>query len=180
MINSVDSVRPHVPVLYTDFDGTVRHGLNELNRFVNTAEDVVIFDGVPDLLRAYQQLGWRIAGCTNQGGIALGHMTYKECVENLQETQKQAHGVYDTIVFCPHHPEAEDPVMQRCWCRKPKAGLVAEAAAVMSVRYHELYPASMAIFVGDRPEDQACAEAAGIEFWDAETWRQGAHLERIQ
>lgn len=32
-------------VLYLDLDGTVRHGFDELGRFVNKPEDVTVFSG---------------------------------------------------------------------------------------------------------------------------------------
>lgn len=66
--------------------------------------------------------------------------------------------------------------MARCWCRKPKPGLVIEAALALSEAHHEIYPPHMGLFVGDRPEDEQCAENAGLDFMAADVWRKGNHL----
>jgi D-glycero-D-manno-heptose 1,7-bisphosphate phosphatase len=165
------------PVLYLDIDGTVRHGKDELGRFVNTAADVRVFDEVPQLLARYRALGWRIVGISNQGGIALGIMSPEDCAAAMAETQRQSGHAFNKIAWCSHHPNADDPEMAVCWCRKPKAGLVIEAALSMAERFRgEIYPPHLGLFVGDRPEDAACATAAGLPFMAADVWRTGKHL----
>lgn len=166
-----------VPVLYCDIDGTIRWGKDELGRFVNGPEDVRVFDEVPPLLAAYKALGWRIVGISNQGGIALGFMDRRACMQAMQATQEQVLGAFDQIAFCAHHPDAKDPEMRTCWCRKPKAGLVIESALSMSSQHRgEMYPPHLGLFVGDRPEDLACAENAGLPFMPANEWRRGDHI----
>lgn len=169
-----------VPVLYLDIDGTVRWGKDELGKFVNEAKDVRVFDGVPELLKQYKAFGWRIVGISNQGGIALGHMTLKTCVEAMKETQNQVGGVFDKISWCSHHPNARTPEMAVCWCRKPRAGLVFESAWLLSEQYKgEIYPPHLGLFVGDRPEDEQCAENAGLQFMHATEWRARKHLNSL-
>jgi D-glycero-D-manno-heptose 1,7-bisphosphate phosphatase len=168
-----------VPVLYLDLDGTVRMGFDEMGKFVNGAEDVHVFKEVPQLLVKYKRLGWRIVAISNQGGIALGHMTMATCARAMIETQNQCHGLFDKMTWCMHHPKADKPEMAVCWCRKPKAGLVIESALDLSRHTGELYPPHMSLFVGDRPEDEGCAENAGIRFIHAKVWRAGHHLEEI-
>jgi D-glycero-D-manno-heptose 1,7-bisphosphate phosphatase len=168
-----------VPVLYTDLDGTIRKGKDELGKFVNGPEDVEVFPEVPKLLRAYKKLGWRIIAVSNQGGIALGHMTMKTCLEAMQETQQQCRGAFNKIAWCSHHPEADSPEMAICWCRKPKAGLVIETALTLSDQTGEIYPPHLGLMVGDRPEDEGCAENSGLSFMTAAVWRTGKHLEDI-
>lgn len=169
-----------VRVLYVDLDDTIRKGYDSLGRFVNTAADVEVFDGVADLLWEYKKLGWRIIGVSNQGGIALGHMTMQDCVQAMAETQRQTRMAFDKLLWCSHHPDAEDPEMSVCWCRKPKAGLVIEGALSLREKTLEMYPPHMGVFVGDRMEDQGCAANAGLFFVDAVEWRIGAHLEDVK
>lgn len=169
-----------VPVLYCDLDGTIRHGKDELGRFVNGPKDVVVFPEVPTLFRAYKKLGWRIIGISNQGGIALGHMNPMTCVRAMDETHKQCKFMFDKIAWCSHHPNAMDPEMAICWCRKPRAGLVIETAWDLAGRTGEIYPPHLGLFVGDRPEDEGCAENAGLRFMAADEWRKGHHLVEIQ
>ena len=165
-----------VPVLYVDLDGTIREGKDDaLGRFVNGPVDVVVFPEAVTMMRRWKDAGGRIAGVSNQGGIALGIVSYQAVSAAMLETQRQCGGLFDLITFCRHHPDAPDPVMGRCWCRKPSAGAVIEAAYGLADRYHgEFYPPHLALFVGDRTEDEQCAANAGIDFAWAAAWRAQA------
>lgn len=169
-----------VPVLYLDLDGTVRKGFDELGRFVNGPEDVEVFEEVPDLLKLYKNRGWRIVGCSNQGGIALGHMTMDICTRAMLETQKQCLNLFDKILWCSHHPNAKDPEMAVCWCRKPKPGMVIEGALSLAEKYREIYPPHLGLFVGDRPEDLECAANASLRFMSAVEWRRGVYIDELK
>jgi D-glycero-D-manno-heptose 1,7-bisphosphate phosphatase len=164
-----------VPVLYLDIDGTVRQGKDDpLGRFVNGPDDVVVFPGAVERMRMWKQGGGRIAGVSNQGGIALGIISEEKVAAAMMETQRQCHGLFDLISFCHHHPNAQHPEMARCWCRKPSAGAVVEAAHGLTARFPgEIYPPYMGLFVGDRPEDEQCAKSAGLDFQWAKDWRAG-------
>lgn len=164
------------PVLYLDLDDTVRKGKDALGRFVNTVEDVEVFPEAVEQMRKAKALGWRIIGVTNQGGVAMGYMTMETLQAIMAETQRQAEGLFDKIMACTHFPNAEDPEMAVCWCRKPRIGLIVDAAITMNRELNdaEYYPPHMALFVGDREEDRLCAEGAGIQFLDAVKWREGA------
>lgn len=168
-----------VPVLYLDIDGTVRKGKEELGFFVNGPEDVEVFDEVPELLRRYTQLGWRIVGISNQGGIALGYMDVETCTRAMLETQRQSGLAFDKLVWCSHHPDAPEPEMAVCWCRKPKPGMIIEAALDLAQKNNEIYPPHMGLFVGDMDSDRVCADNAGLPFMEANVWRTGHHLDLI-
>lgn len=163
-----------IKVLYLDLDGTVRHGFDELGRFVNTADDVVIFPEALAAMKEYKAAGWKIVAISNQGGIALGHMTMDVCVESMVQTQKLCDYLFDRISFCRHHPQAHDPFMAHCWCRKPMIGQIIECATDIARQFEGMCPPHLALFVGDRPEDQQCAANAGIRFLWAKDWRAGA------
>jgi len=167
-------------VLYCDLDGTVRKGYDELGVFVNKAEDVELFEGVSEKLKAYKDAGWRIVGITNQGGVSLGHLTFEDMAAAVAETQKQSGNAFDKIMACIHHPDAKDPEFAVCWCRKPRIGNIVEAAMALGKQYNEYYPPHLALFVGDRPEDKECAENAGIEFMDAKEWRNQDQISHLQ
>ena len=64
--------------------------------------------------------------------------------------------------------------MARCWCRKPRAGLLISGAIDLADNTGEQYPLHMALMVGDRPEDQGAAEAANVDFQWAAEWRAQA------
>jgi D-glycero-D-manno-heptose 1,7-bisphosphate phosphatase len=162
---------PRVPLLCLDLDGTVRHGPDELGHFVNHPEDVIIFPEAVELMRRWKQAGGRIIGVSNQGGIALGHLTMRDCALTMARTQQLTGGLFDRIQVCAHHPAASDPEMARCWCRKPSPGLVVEAALKLAARHGEVYPPYMGLLVGDRDEDAECARLAGFDFAWAKDWR---------
>jgi D-glycero-D-manno-heptose 1,7-bisphosphate phosphatase len=163
------------PVLYLDLDGTVRHGHDELGRFVNGPKDVVIFPEAVEMMRRWKAGGGRIIGVSNQGGIALGYLTESSCAEAMMKTYQLTNHLFDKIAWCHHHPKAEHPEMARCWCRKPSPGLLIEAALDLAGKHRgEIYPPYMALMVGDRPEDEECARIAGIDFQWAADWRAQA------
>jgi D-glycero-D-manno-heptose 1,7-bisphosphate phosphatase len=166
-----------VPVLYLDLDGTVREGKDDaLGRFVNSADDVRVFPEAVTMMRRWKAGGGRIVGVSNQGGVALGIVSFEAVAAAVMETHRQAEELFDRITFCVHHPDAEHPEMARCWCRKPSAGAVVEAAHGLVEKFpNEMYPPYMGLFVGDRPEDEECARSAGLDFEWAADWRARAH-----
>lgn len=90
------SERP-TPVLYLDLDGTVRHGVDDLGRFVNSPDDVVVFPEAVELMRRWKQGGGRIIGVSNQGGIALGYMSHSLCAQTMLRTHKLTGELFDKI-----------------------------------------------------------------------------------
>lgn len=164
------------PVLYLDIDGTVRQGKDDpLGRFVNGPQDVRVFPEAVEMMRRWKAGGGRIVGVSNQGGIALGIVEARMVALAMEETHRQADRLFDKIAWCSHHPDASHPEWARCWCRKPKAGLVIEAALDLAHAHRgEMYPPYMGLMVGDRGEDEACAHAAGLDFQWAADWRAQA------
>jgi len=160
-----------VPVLYLDLDGTVRKGFDELGKFVNKAEDVELFPRMRERLLSYRQQGWRIVAVSNQGGIALGKAEYDDVMNAIYRTYDLCGGLFDFMFTCQHHPDATDPELAHCFCRKPKMGMLVMAVEALCVNYKELYPPHLALMVGDREEDRLCAESAGVKFMYAQEWR---------
>lgn len=164
-------------VLYLDLDGTVRKGYDELGRFVNGPKDVNVFPEAVVQMKRWKEKGYRLVAVTNQGGIAMGFCTHEQAAEALYETNRQTGGLFDLMLMCRHHPYAKDPLMANCLCRKPKYGMIVMAQDELSRRFAGIFPPCAAVMVGDRPEDRACAEGAGIKFIDAAEWRAGSTIE---
>lgn len=164
-----------VPVLALDLDGTVREGKDDpLGKFVNGPEDVRVFPAAVAMMRRWKDAGGRIIGLSNQGGVALGIVAYDRVHAAMIETHKQTGELFDKLAWCVHHPDADNPEMARCWCRKPSPGLLIESALDLAAHYHEFYPPYMGLFVGDRKEDEDCARLAGFDFMWAHEWRAQA------
>lgn len=154
-----------VPVLFLDMDSTVRHGYDELGRFVKGPEDVVVFPEAVHMMRQWHKMGGRIVTVSNQKGIGLGYVTVEDIQDAMIETNRQCGGIIDVMVWCPHS--------NSCLCRKPQIGMLVQGIHQLEVKDGENYPLELMLMVGDRPEDEECARRAGIDFMWANLWREG-------
>lgn len=172
------------PILFLDLDGTVRLGpVERKGKFVNEPADVDIFDGVVDIMKSYKARGWRIVSVSNQGGIALGHVSANAVNRTMMETSRMCANLFDKMLWCEHHPaakgetEAETLEKSSCLCRKPRIGMVVMAIAALSAEYrNEYYRPYSSLFVGDMVDDELCAASAGIPFMSADAWRRKGPL----
>ncbi|MFD6313188.1 D-glycero-alpha-D-manno-heptose-1,7-bisphosphate 7-phosphatase [Streptomyces nigra] len=98
-----------------------------------------------DLLRA---AGLHTGVVSNQSGIGRGLLT-RDDVHRVNARADALLGGLDTWVYCPHAPEAG------CPCRKPRPGLVVEAARRLGV------PPEHCAVIGDIGADVRAARAAG-------------------
>ena len=142
--------------LFLDRDGVINHEIGFLHRAV----DVVFVDGIFDLCRTAQALGYKLVVVTNQSGIARGLYTTSnfEALMSWMTGQFQRKGVtLDAVYHCPYHPdhgigewrrEHED--------RKPSPGMLRRAARELSLDLAE------SVMIGDRCSDIAAANAAGL------------------
>jgi D-glycero-D-manno-heptose 1,7-bisphosphate phosphatase len=85
---------------------------------------------------------------SNQSGIGRGLLSERDVIRVNQRADELL-GTLGTWVFCPHTPQA------RCGCRKPRPGLVVEAARRLGVR------PEACVVIGDIGADVRAARAAG-------------------
>ncbi|NUQ52754.1 MAG: HAD family hydrolase [Phycisphaerales bacterium] len=93
----------------------------------------------------------RLVVVTNQSGIARGFFTEAD-LQRIHEhllALLEDNGLYlDAIYYCPHHPEVGDGEYRvSCECRKPRPGLLRQAAADLQLDLADC------IMVGDSPRD---------------------------
>lgn len=118
-------------------------------------QDVVVFPGVPALLKQLNDAGFALAIATNQPAFAKG----KASLEALQQVQArvlrevQREGAVITSAHVCFH-RAEDG----CECRKPKPGLLEAALA-----HHPGVDRGQSWMVGDRATDVLAGAAAGLQ-----------------
>ncbi|GAA2502830.1 HAD family hydrolase [Streptomyces longisporus] len=98
-----------------------------------------------DLLRG---AGIPVGVVSNQSGVGRGLITDGD-VRRVNERADELLGGLDVWVYCPHPPDAG------CGCRKPRPGLVVEAARRLGVA-----PADCVV-IGDIGADVQAARAAG-------------------
>ncbi len=157
-------------ILFVDIDDTVRMGQSTLGYFVNKASQVQIFPQALSALKYYKDHGYAIIGITNQGGVGEGFLSESACVEALERTIELTENTIDAIVYCPHK------LTDMCSCRKPLPGMIYRVLSWAPELM--LLPRNSMLMVGDRAEDKAIAHAAGIQFLQAEVWRETAEEER--
>lgn len=112
-----------------------------------TAEEFEFLPGVLTALETLKKTGLRIFIVTNQPDIARGTLSM-ETLNAIHDKMSSAFR-FDGIYVCSHDDG------DRCDCRKPKPGLILQAA-----REHQIDPAA-AFLVGDRSKDIEAGKSAG-------------------
>lgn len=145
--------------VFLDRDGTI----NEYRGFLTNIENFSIIDGVADAIKKINKKGYLIIVITNQPVIARGDVSIEELEEmhNKMETLLGEEGTFvDDIYYCPHHPDKgfEGERIEykiECNCRKPKPGMIIEAANKYNIDL------SMSYMIGDSNSDMEAGLAAG-------------------
>lgn len=159
-------------IIFFDLDGTLRQTKSG-KTFINEPDDQQPIQGAKEALSYYQSKGFTCIGITNQGGVAAGHKSLQDAIEEQRITLKLFPELAQ-IYFCPNYggescyqlsqngqirefkaPQPEGYIDVSC--RKPGHGMLIIAA-------RPLADLSDCWMIGDRPEDQACAADAGAKF----------------
>ena len=136
-------------------DGVLRRSRSG-RRTPASADDVEVFAGRGDVLRHYQESGWRLLGLSWQPEIADETMSVEDVRAGFARMQELL-GVSIEVEYCPH--PAGPPI---CWCRKPLPGL-----GVVFIERHRLNP-SQCIYVGAGAQDPGFARRLGFEYRSAD------------
>jgi len=144
------------PALFLDRDGTINVEVDYLSR----VEDLELIPGAAAAIAAANAAGYVVVVYTNQSGIARGMLTEADLDELHFELDRRLAllgACIDRYEFCPHHPEiGETPYRQDCDCRKPKPGMLLDAAAALDLDLSKSWA------VGDSLRDLDAARAAGV------------------
>jgi D-glycero-D-manno-heptose 1,7-bisphosphate phosphatase len=114
--------------------------------------------GTADALERLAQLGFQRIVVSNQPGLAKGHFTAAQ----LERTHARLRELLplDAMYVCPHHPEgsagADPRLVGVCDCRKPKPGLLLQAARELGIDL------GRSVVIGDSTDDVRAGEAAGV------------------
>lgn len=140
-------------VAFFDRDGTINVNFGHVYK----SSDLAFVEGVPEIIRKYNEEGTPVVVVTNQSGIAKGYYTWEQ-MENFNRYLNQQLEAWfgahiDAFYACPHHPDFTGD----CDCRKPKAGLFLQAAKDFEVDF------SLSEMYGDKESDRLAAKAAGID-----------------
>ncbi len=111
--------------------------------------DFELLPGVVSATHALRKAGFLIVVVTNQPDVATGVQT-REVVESMHQKLYEAE-ICDDVRAC-YHSDAD-----ACNCRKPKPGMLLEAAAQWAIDLKGSF------LVGDRWRDVAAGKAAGCK-----------------
>jgi D-glycero-D-manno-heptose 1,7-bisphosphate phosphatase len=122
-------------------------------------EQFVLIDGVAEAIANLKRMGLVVIVVSNQPGIAKGKFTpsllgaiEKKMIDLIQA----GGGRVDATYNCLHHPEAVlDEYRTVCECRKPKPGLLIQAAQDWTIDLAKSY------MVGDGVTDMVAGQAVG-------------------
>jgi D-glycero-D-manno-heptose 1,7-bisphosphate phosphatase len=117
------------PAVFLDRDGTLNENPPR-GGYTRRPEDLKLLAGVPEALRRLQDAGYLLVVFTNQSGVAYGLFTAEDvkAVNARLGGLLASHGVeIGGFYFCPHGREST------CGCRKPRPGLVLQAAEELRI-----------------------------------------------
>ncbi len=141
--------------VFLDRDGTI----NEQMGYINHISRFILLPNVGQAIKQLNDHHIPVVVVTNQSGLARGYFPASlivEVHEKMEQQLAEAGANLDGIYICPHHPEAkEEQYRQTCNCRKPKTGLLEQAAEELNLDL------SRSFMVGDRWSDLKCGVRAG-------------------
>ncbi len=120
-----------------------------------------LLSGAAGAVRRINEMGFLAIVISNQPGVAKGKFT----TEILEATRSKMHedlaeegARLDAVYYCTHHPDAAlDEYRRPCACRKPKPGLLLQAAAEWELDLAGSY------FLGDGITDVLAGRRAGCQ-----------------
>lgn len=165
--------------IFLDRDGVINKHIG----FLHKSEEFELIPGVIEGIKAINKSGYLAIVVTNQPVIARGECTFEELqkIHDKMETELGKEGAFlDAIYICPHHKdkgfEGERPDYKfDCDCRKPKPGLLLQAAKDFNIDLSQSY------MIGDNVTDVESGKNAGCK--DSilvETNKQGALFETVE
>ena len=146
--------------VFLDRDGTINTEVDG----VKSADKLELLPGAAEAIHLLNHHGYRVVLVTNQPVVAKGFCTEADIqqIHNKLETLLgREHAFLDRIYYCPHHPEKGFPgervdLKVECSCRKPKPGMVVQAAQDLNIDLAASW------FIGDSSTDLQTAKNAGI------------------
>ena len=167
------------PAIFLDRDGTISNEVNLLNK----PEQLELIEGAAEAIRLINKSDYLAVIVTNQPVIARNLCSIEELeyIHATLETMLGKEGAYvNAIYYCPHHPDKGYPEERPeykidCECRKPKPGMLLQAAKDWNIDL------SHSVMIGDTTRDlQAGINARVKESIMIETNKPNALLDAVR
>ena len=124
-------------MLFVEIDA-VRRSAEDLGRPLRGPLDVEVHLDAVERMRLWKAAGGRIVGFAHVPEVARGELGEDVAVRLLWTVHERAGNPFDTLMQCPHDPDAPTPDLARCWCRPPKPGLLTLAQLVALTQSEQL------------------------------------------
>jgi D-glycero-D-manno-heptose 1,7-bisphosphate phosphatase len=151
------------PALFLDRDGTI----NVDTDYPTHPDEIVLREGMAEIIRAGNEADIPVVVATNQSGIARGYFGWPEFAAvngRVLDLLALTGCSVDLVIACAYHESGRGPLgVADHPMRKPKPGMLLLARDRLSLDL------SRSIMVGDKPSDMAAAFGAGL----AEGWLIG-------
>lgn len=139
------------PTIFLDRDGVI---IENRPDYVRAWAEVEFIPGVLDALAQIATSDYAIVIVTNQAGIGKGLLTPSlsdSINQKIRDAIGQRGGRVAGLYVCPHTPA------DNCECRKPKPGLLLQAARELDLDL------SRSWMIGDALTDLQAGQAAGVQ-----------------
>lgn len=124
-----------------------------------TVEQFRLRPGVGEAIRKLHDMGYKVVLVSNQPGIGKGNMsrgTFDKIKQKMKDELAKDGAFLDGEYYCFHHPEASVKRLRgNCECRKPKPGLLLQAAQELDIDLSHSW------MIGDGLTDVKAGKAAG-------------------
>ncbi len=141
--------------VFLDRDGVINEEVN----YLSEPEQLRLIPGAAEAIARLNQAGLPVIVVTNQAGVARGFYPEAqiEVVHAALSHRLAPAGAHiDRYYYCPHHPsEGLPPYRVECNCRKPKPGLLLQAAQDFDLELRRCF------VIGDNRSDIALSQSAG-------------------
>lgn len=149
------------PAIFLDRDGTINEEVNLLNK----PEQLKLIDGAAEAIRLINKSDFLAIIVTNQPVIARNLCSIEELEyihASLETMLGQERAYVNDIYYCPHHPDKGYPEERPeykidCDCRKPKPGMLLQAAKDWNIDLSKSY------MIGDSDRDLEVGRNVGCK-----------------
>lgn len=126
-----------------------------------TVEQFRLIPGVCEAINRFHELGFKVIIVSNQPGMAKGYLsqeTFDKIRKKTSDDLAKEGASFDGEYYCFHHPEAKvGSLKANCGCRKPKPGLLLQAAKDLDVDLSQSW------MIGDGLSDVKAGKSAGCK-----------------
>ena len=142
--------------LFLDRDGVI----NIEKNYVSTIEEFEFIDGIFDLCRLANKLGFLIIVITNQAGIGRGYYSeadFQHLTRWMVDRFADEGVAIARVYHCPDHPTAGiGEYLRESYDRKPNPGMLLRARDELNIDLPN------SVLVGDKASDIQAGIAAGV------------------